>query len=158
MIWEPGRIQDHDLLMYLRACHSIADLETWVDKKMVENQLAMHDGETLESPDNGFLVATKDGIGLNAIQKLHESGYDTGKALQVGTKKFFKNFFQFNSKFKFAAFSQNSLSKMWSSGHFTVLCGPSNRFFNYGLKGPFFTPKDQIPTSHFVLEPLGAPN
>ena len=41
---------------------------------------------------------------------------------------------------------------------FTVLCGPSNRFFNYGLKGPFFTPKDQIPTSHFVLEPLGAPN
>lgn len=92
MIWEPGRIQDHDLLMYLRACHSIADLETWVDKKMVENQLAMHDGETLESPDNGFLVATKDGIGLNAIQKLHESGYDTGKALQVGTK-FFQKFF-----------------------------------------------------------------
>ena len=40
----------------------------------------------------------------------------------------------------------------------TVLCGPSNRFFNSGLKGPFFTPKDQIPTSHFVLEPLGAPN
>ena len=39
----------------------------------------------------------------------------------------------------------------------TVLCGPSNRFFNYGLKGPFFTPKYQIPTSHFVLEPQGAP-
>ena len=93
MIWEPGRIHDHDLLMYLRACHSIADLETWVDKKMVENQLAMHDGETLESPDNGFLVATKDGIGLNAIQKLHDSGYDTGKALQVGTKKHFSNIF-----------------------------------------------------------------
>ena len=53
----------------------------------------MHDGETLESPDNGFLVATKDGIGLNAIQKLHDSGYDTGKALQVGTKKISKIFF-----------------------------------------------------------------
>ena len=40
----------------------------------------------------------------------------------------------------------------------TVLCGPSNRFFNSGLKGPFFNPKDQIPIYHFFLEPLGAPN
>ena len=84
MLWEPGRIHDHDLLMYLRAGHSIVALAPAL--------AAMSDGETLESPDNGFLVATKDGIGLNAIQKLHDSGYDTGKALQVGTKKFSKFF------------------------------------------------------------------
>ena len=41
---------------------------------------AMCDGE---SPEEGFVVATRDGIGLNAIQQLHESDYDTGKALQV---------------------------------------------------------------------------
>ena len=43
---------------------------------------AMCDGET---PEEGFVVATRDGIGLNAIQILHDSGYDTGKALQVMT-------------------------------------------------------------------------
>merc|ERR1719210_2756290 len=40
---------------------------------------AMCDGE---SPEEGFVVATRDVIGLNAIQQLHESDYDTGKALQ----------------------------------------------------------------------------
>ena len=44
---------------------------------------AMCDGE---SPEEGFVVATRDGIGLNAIQQLHESDYDTGKALQVHIK------------------------------------------------------------------------
>ena len=71
MTWEPGRIHDHDLLMYLRAGRSIAAFA------------AMCDSETPESPDEGFDVATKDDIGLNAIQILHDSGYDTGKALQV---------------------------------------------------------------------------
>ena len=68
MSWEPGRIHDHDLLMYLRAGRSMAAFA------------AMCDGET---PEEGFVVATRDGIGLNAIQILHDSGYDTGKALQV---------------------------------------------------------------------------
>ena len=68
MTWEPGRIHDHDLLMYLRAGRSMAAFA------------AMCDGET---PEEGFVVATRDGIGLNAIQILHDSGYDTGKALQV---------------------------------------------------------------------------
>ena len=75
MSWEPGRIHDHDLLMYLRAGRSMAAFA------------AMCDGET---PEEGFVVANRDGIGLNAIQKLHDSGYDTGKALQVGTKEIFK--------------------------------------------------------------------
>ena len=66
MLWEPGRIHDHDLLMYLRAGHSIVALAPALAPALA----AMSDGETLESPDNGFLVATKDGIGLNAIQKL----------------------------------------------------------------------------------------
>ena len=66
--WEPGRIHDTDLLMYIRASRSMAAFA------------AMCDGE---SPEEGFVVATRDGIGLNAIQQLHESDYDTGKALQV---------------------------------------------------------------------------
>ena len=69
MTWEPGRIHDHDLLMYLRAGRSMAAFA------------AMCDGET---PDEGFTVASKDGIALNAVQLLHEANYDTGKALQVG--------------------------------------------------------------------------
>ena len=54
--------------MYIRASRSMAAFA------------AMCDGE---SPEEGFVVATRDGIGLNAIQQLHESDYDTGKALQV---------------------------------------------------------------------------
>ena len=56
--------------MYIRASRSMAAFA------------AMCDGE---SPEEGFVVATRDGIGLNAIQQLHESDYDTGKALQVHT-------------------------------------------------------------------------
>ena len=40
----------------------------------------------------------------------------------------------------------------------TVLCGPSNPFFVFGLKWAFSTPKDQISTSHFVQKPLSASN
>ena len=41
---------------------------------------AMCDGE---EPEEGFVVATKDGIALNAVQHLHDANYDTGKALKV---------------------------------------------------------------------------
>jgi hypothetical protein len=68
MAWEPGRIHDHDLLMYLRAGRSMAAFA------------AMCDGESAE---DGFVVASRDGIAANAIQLLHDSSYDTGKALQV---------------------------------------------------------------------------
>ena len=68
MTWEPGRIHDHDLLMYLRAGRSMAAFA------------AMCDGE---APEDGFVVASRDGIALNAVQHLHEANYDTGKALQV---------------------------------------------------------------------------
>ena len=40
---------------------------------------AMCDGEP---PEEGFAVASKDGIALNAIDLLHGANYDTGKALQ----------------------------------------------------------------------------
>ena len=51
--------------------------------------------------------------------------------------------------------------KKWRTIHHqdcTVLCGPSNPFFVFGLKWAFGTPKDQIPTSYFVLKPLSASN
>lgn len=41
---------------------------------------AMCDGE---APEDGFVVASRDGIALNAVQHLHDANYDTGKALQV---------------------------------------------------------------------------
>ena len=49
----------------------IAEIET--DKAVME----------LEAPEDGFVVASRDGIALNAVQHLHEANYDTGKALQV---------------------------------------------------------------------------
>ena len=67
LTWEPSRIHDHDLLMFLRAGRSMAAFA------------AMCDGE---SPDEGFVIASKDGICANAIQLLHDNEYDTGKALQ----------------------------------------------------------------------------
>lgn len=67
LTWEPGRIHDHDLLMYLRAGRSMAAFA------------AMCDGG---SPEEGFATASKDGIAANALQILHESEYDTGKGLQ----------------------------------------------------------------------------
>ena len=42
--------------------------------------VAMLDGE---SPEEGFVVASRDGIAANAVQLLHEASYDTGRALQV---------------------------------------------------------------------------
>ncbi|CAB4069133.1 RERE [Lepeophtheirus salmonis] len=65
--WEPGRIHDHDLLMYLRAGRSMAAFA------------AMCDGGSTE---DGFATASRDSITANAIKQLHEVDYDTGKALQ----------------------------------------------------------------------------
>ncbi len=67
LTWEPGRIHDHDLLMFLRAGRSMAAFA------------AMCDGE---SPDDGFKIASKDGIAATAIQLLHDNKYNTGEALQ----------------------------------------------------------------------------
>ena len=78
MTWEPSRIHDHDLLMYLRAGRSMAAFA------------AMCDGEP---PEEGFEIARKDGIFANAIQLLHEANYDSGKALQVSSKLANKVFF-----------------------------------------------------------------
>jgi arginine-glutamic acid dipeptide repeat-containing protein len=66
--WSPSRIHDHDLLMFLRAARSMAAFAS------------MCDGG---SPEEGFTAASRDGITAEAIQKLHECDYDTGKALQA---------------------------------------------------------------------------
>eukprot|EP00095_Tigriopus_kingsejongensis_P001568 maker-scaffold907_size82601-snap-gene-0.22 protein:Tk01568 transcript:maker-scaffold907_size82601-snap-gene-0.22-mRNA-1 annotation:"arginine-glutamic acid dipeptide repeats protein" len=65
--WCPERIHDHDLLMFLRAARSMAAFA------------AMCDGG---SPQDGISAASRDGITAQAIQTLHESNYDTAKALQ----------------------------------------------------------------------------
>ncbi len=68
LTWSPERIHDHDLLMFLRAARSMAAFA------------AMYDGG---SPEDGFQAASRDGITAHAIDKLHESDYDTGAALQA---------------------------------------------------------------------------
>ena len=35
------------------------------------------------STDDGYLAASRDDITINALDVLHESGYDPGKALQT---------------------------------------------------------------------------
>ena len=66
--WKPGRIHDHDLLMYLRAGRSMAAFAAMCDAG--------------GSAEEGFTAASRDSITANAIQVLHESDYDTGKAVQ----------------------------------------------------------------------------
>ncbi|XP_076365312.1 uncharacterized protein LOC143254286 isoform X5 [Tachypleus tridentatus] len=65
--WSPG-VPDCDLMMYLRAARSMAAFA------------GMCDGGSAE---DGCLAASKDGTTINAMDLLHESGYDTGKALQA---------------------------------------------------------------------------
>ena len=82
--------------MYIRASRSMAAFA------------AMCDGE---SPEEGFVVATRDGIGLNAIQQLHESDYDTGKALQVKLHtKFWPRIFYFIGFYSISVITQDSFS------------------------------------------------
>ncbi|XP_059997525.1 arginine-glutamic acid dipeptide repeats protein isoform X5 [Lagenorhynchus albirostris] len=67
----PG-VNDCDLLMYLRAARSMAAFA------------GMCDGGSTE---DGCVAASRDDTTLNALNTLHESGYDAGKALQRLVKK-----------------------------------------------------------------------
>ena len=69
--WEPGMTLDGDLLMYLRAARSMAAFA------------GMCDGG---SPDDGCVAASRDDTTINALDVLHDSGYDPGKALQALVK------------------------------------------------------------------------
>lgn len=67
--WKPGRIHDHDLLMYLRAGRSMAAFAAMCDAG--------------GSAEEGFTAASRDSITANALQVLHECEYDAGKAVQT---------------------------------------------------------------------------
>ena len=67
--WKPGRIHDHDLLMYLRAGRSMAAFAAMCDAG--------------GSAEEGFTAASRDSITANALQVLHECDYDAGKAVQT---------------------------------------------------------------------------
>ncbi|KAJ8371041.1 hypothetical protein SKAU_G00110690 [Synaphobranchus kaupii] len=71
LVWMPG-VNDCDLLMYLRAARSMAAFA------------GMCDGGSTE---DGCLAASRDDTTLNALNTLHESNYDAGKALQRLVKK-----------------------------------------------------------------------
>lgn len=68
--WMPG-LEECDLKMYLRAARSMAAFA------------GMCDGGSAE---DGCLAASRDDTTINALQLLHESNYDTGKALQALVK------------------------------------------------------------------------
>ena len=68
LTWSPGRIHDHDLLMYLRAGRSMAAYAS------------MCDGGTTEEL---FSSASRDSITANALQVLHDNDYETAKAVQA---------------------------------------------------------------------------
>uniref|UniRef100_UPI00398E90FC arginine-glutamic acid dipeptide repeats protein isoform X9 n=1 Tax=Pristiophorus japonicus TaxID=55135 RepID=UPI00398E90FC len=71
LVWTPG-VNDCDLLMYLRAARSMAAFA------------GMCDGGSTE---DGCLAASRDDTTVNALNTLHESSYDAGKALQRLVKK-----------------------------------------------------------------------
>ncbi|XP_054159163.1 arginine-glutamic acid dipeptide repeats protein-like isoform X2 [Oppia nitens] len=68
--WAPG-VADCDLMMYLRAARSMAAFA------------GMCDGGSAE---DGCVAASRDDTTINALELLHESNYDTGKALQALVK------------------------------------------------------------------------
>ncbi|KAF7493019.1 Arginine-glutamic acid dipeptide repeats protein [Sarcoptes scabiei] len=68
--WMPG-LEECDLKMYLRAARSMAAFA------------GMCDGGSAE---DGCLAASRDDTTINALQLLHESDYDTSKALQALVK------------------------------------------------------------------------
>uniref|UniRef100_A0A8C5TV79 Arginine-glutamic acid dipeptide repeats protein n=1 Tax=Malurus cyaneus samueli TaxID=2593467 RepID=A0A8C5TV79_9PASS len=84
LVWMPG-VNDCDLLMYLRAARSMAAFA------------GMCDGGSTE---DGCVAASRDDTTLNALNTLHESNYDAGKALQrlkrfiKGLRQYGKNFFR----------------------------------------------------------------
>ncbi|XP_016771698.1 arginine-glutamic acid dipeptide repeats protein isoform X4 [Apis mellifera] len=69
--WIPAMALDGDLLMYLRAARSMAAFA------------GMCDGG---SPDDGCVAASRDDTTINALDILHDSGYDPGRALQALVK------------------------------------------------------------------------
>ncbi|RLU27449.1 hypothetical protein DMN91_001253 [Ooceraea biroi] len=69
--WVPAMALDGDLLMYLRAARSMAAFA------------GMCDGG---SPDDGCVAASRDDTTINALDILHDSGYDPGRALQALVK------------------------------------------------------------------------
>jgi len=69
--WVPAMALDGDLLMYLRAARSMAAFA------------GMCDGG---SPDDGCVAASRDDTTINALDTLHSSGYDPGRALQALVK------------------------------------------------------------------------
>lgn len=69
--WIPAMSLDGDLLMYLRAARSMAAFA------------GMCDGG---SPDDGCVAASRDDTTINALDILHDSGYDPGRALQALVK------------------------------------------------------------------------
>ncbi|XP_078251494.1 arginine-glutamic acid dipeptide repeats protein-like, partial [Rhinoraja longicauda] len=71
LVWTPG-VNDCELLMYLRAARSMAAFA------------GMCDGGSTE---DGCLAASRDDTTVNALNTLHESSYDAGKALQRLVKK-----------------------------------------------------------------------
>ncbi|CAN0339483.1 unnamed protein product, partial [Lampetra fluviatilis] len=66
-VWIPG-ISDCDLIMYLRAARSMAAYAGMCDGGLTED---------------GCLAASRDDTTINALDVLHASGYDRGKALQT---------------------------------------------------------------------------
>ncbi|XP_021950630.1 arginine-glutamic acid dipeptide repeats protein isoform X2 [Folsomia candida] len=79
LLWKPGVTNDADLVMYLRAARSMAAFAG-----MCNGGDRINSG--FASTDDGYLAASRDDITINALCKLHESGYDPGKALQVLVK------------------------------------------------------------------------
>ncbi|XP_041978953.1 arginine-glutamic acid dipeptide repeats protein [Aricia agestis] len=69
--WLPDQAPSRDLVMYLRAARSMA---AFAD---------MCDGG---SPDDGCIAASRDDTTINALDVLHDSGYDPGRALQALVK------------------------------------------------------------------------
>lgn len=69
--WLPAQATDRDLVMYLRAARSMAAFA------------GMCDGG---SPDDGCMAASRDDTTINALDVLHDSGYDPGRALQALVK------------------------------------------------------------------------
>lgn len=69
--WVPAMTLDSDLLMYLRAARSMAAFA------------GMCDGGC---PEDGANAASRDDTTINALDVLHDSGYDPGRALQALVK------------------------------------------------------------------------
>lgn len=66
--WVPAMTLDMDLLMYLRAARSVAAFAGMCDNG---------------SSDGAQIAVSRDDTTINALDTLHDSGYDAGRALQA---------------------------------------------------------------------------